>query len=461
MAPWSPWTRVSVRRSVIRVLVTSFRLHHTDGVSVEAAKLERIFTRWGWEVGELAGAYGSATGRTAPQEMLPSLEAAGKKHLHRYIAPALGIDHAVSLRQLGLWEGRRSTDCHDLLDRHATEAHEAISAAFEDFRPDLVVVENVFGLPLNPGYSEAMRKSLEEYSIPALLRHHDLIWQRPEFSLERLDVRLADRIAPNFPPRLANAVHLAINRLSVAELEARGYDAFLLYNGFEFPDADAALADRNARRAKARDALSIPQECMLLVQPTRAIERKGVPDSIDLGRRLADRVNPAVRLLVCGPPEDGYDVVLTELAEDLSAGARSTEVDAPFRLILGMGKLPIDLCYEAADFIVFPSRWEGFGNPVIESIIWAKPLVVREYPVLTELLDLGLSFIAWDPDPLQGVLAWMELDEAAKLGVLAENLRIAGSRLSVESEAQGIEDALRRLGIQARLGEHDLEGARR
>lgn len=430
-------------------------------MSVETAKLERMFRRWGWRVAELAGEFGSAAGRTAPVDVLPVLDDAKGDAVERYTARPLSIDYAAPLRRLGLWEGKNSRGCLDLLDRHASEAQEAIAAVVEDFQPDLVVVENVFGLPLNPGYSEALRKCLEDRSLPAILHHHDLIWQRPEFGMERLDDALAERIAPNFPPRLGNAVHLVINRLSKAELEARTFESLLVYNGFEFPDPGVALTDQEGRKARARDALGIPRECLLLLQPTRAIERKGIPDSIAFGRRLAQELATDVRLLVCGPPEDKYDSQLAEMEKRPASGEQASSRGASFRLILGMGKLPIDLAYEASDYIVFPSRWEGFGNPVVESIVWAKPIVVREYPVLAELLELGLSLIGWDPDPLQGLLAWMRLDEPTRRAILTENLLIASRHLSVEAAGKSIEDALERLGLQAKVDDHDLESAKR
>ena len=44
-------------------------------------------------------------------------------------------------------------------------------------------------------------------------------------------------------------------------------------------------------------------------------------------------------------------------------------------------------CIRWADFVIYPTRWEGFGNQLIEAFAARLPTIVFEYPVYKE--DIG------------------------------------------------------------------------
>jgi glycosyltransferase involved in cell wall biosynthesis len=57
--------------------------------------------------------------------------------------------------------------------------------------------------------------------------------------------------------------------------------------------------------------------------------------------------------------------------------------------------------YGASDVVVMSSTWEGFGNPVLESVTHRRVLAVYPYPVLREIESFGFRFFALDD--LEGV----------------------------------------------------------
>jgi glycosyltransferase involved in cell wall biosynthesis len=292
------------------------------------------------------------------------------------------------------------------IDASAPPDRGALAGALEEI--DLVVVENLCSLPLNPPAWEAAAAVLA--GRPAVLHHHDLPWQRPQF---------ADHPGP---PDDAAWRHVTINERSRHELAERGIAATAIYNSFAVPAADpsGALPVRSPGGRAVRAALGVADDERLVLQPTRALARKGVA----AGMAAAARLGAAYWLL--GPPEDGYGPELDRLV-----------ASAPCPVLRGMPDLPgdvgpasIDDAYQACDVVALPSTWEGFGNPSLESVTHRRPLVLGPYPVARELQSFGFTwFLLDDPGALTRLDAWLDDPDA---GLLEENLAVARAHFSLD-----------------------------
>ncbi len=248
---------------------------------------------------------------------------------------------------------------------------------------DLVVVENLCSLPINEDAATLARHVLADHAGRVLFHHHDLPWERAHLA------HLVD-----FPPRRPNSLHVTINEQARVSLAERGIEAVTIRNAFD-------LAPAPGDRLATRRALGVPLEDRLVLQPTRAIPRKEVGRGIRFAEELAARSERPVTYWLTGPAEDGFDDRLAGLLEaarvDVRLGRAARAEDA----------------YAAADVVVFPSSWEGFGNPVIESVIARRPVVTATYPALEELRGLGLDLFSvddvarvdrWMRDPSRDVL---------------------------------------------------------
>ncbi len=246
---------------------------------------------------------------------------------------------------------------------------------------DLLIVDNICSLPLNVAASRAVAAVAARHRGRVLYRHHDLPWQR----------RTLAHLEAEFPPRTPEgALHATINLRSRRELEARGYaNTTTVHNYFD-------LAPPSGDRVATRRQFGFADDDFVLLQPARAIERKNVPGGLRFAQRFGPLLPdaPPLRYWLSGPAEDGYQPTLDRLVERAS-----------LPVTVGRARSAAD-AYAACDLVVFPSTWEGFGNPVLESIAHRRPCAAYPYPVLAEIVAAGVRVFSTErPEPLVKFLA--------------------------------------------------------
>ena len=330
--------------------VVSFRLGGGDGVSVEAGK-------WRWALTELGFDVVTVAGEGPVDHLLPGL--------------SIGAPRAP----------------------RAAEVAAALAGA------DLVVVENLCSLPLNPAAAAVVAGACR--GRPTVLHHHDLPWQRPRF---------AGHPPPPDDPAWR---HVTINDLSRVELGRKGIEAVTVYNTFDMDPAPG-------RRLATRRALGVGDDQRLVLQPTRALPRKNVAG----GLALAEAIGGTYWLL--GPPEDGFGPELRRLL----AGARCPVLHGPAggdaAVAAGGDAGAVADAYAACDVVTLPSTWEGVGNPAVESAVERRPLAIGPYPVAAELAAFGFR---WFPVAEPGSLRrWLDAPEP---GLLEHNRAVAGRYFSL------------------------------
>lgn len=224
---------------------------------------------------------------------------------------------------------------------------------------DLVIVVNVLSLPLHPAAAAVVATALR--GRDAVLHHLDLPWQRDGMLIP----------AP-WPPTDPSWRHVVINEVSREQLAARGVASTVIHNAV---DADEPPGD----------AIVDVAERPLLLHPARAIGRKDVPTAV----RLAGELGGTYWLT--GPAEEGYPL------DDVLAAARGP-------VLRGTVDRMAD-AYASCDAVLFPSTWEGFGQPVLEAAVHRRPIAVGPYPVAEEIRRFGFRwFPTDDAEPLRSFL---------------------------------------------------------
>jgi glycosyltransferase involved in cell wall biosynthesis len=149
-----------------------------------------------------------------------------------------------------------------------------------------------------------------------------------------------------------------------------------------------------------RADLGLSPDDILVLQPTRVVQRKGIETSIELIRLLDD---PRFRLVIthsAGDEGAGYAERVHRYAELLGV-----EVIFADRIVGsrrghsadGERVYTIWDAYQQADLVTYPSTYEGFGNAFLETVLHRKPILCNRYSIFrTDIEPLGFNVIELD-----------------------------------------------------------------
>ncbi len=406
----------------LRVGLVSTRLAGTDGVSLETAKWATALERMGHRTFYFAGECDRPEDRShvAPEASLqhPDILAINQATFAWHAAEptiAEGRGQATSVRPAAI-----SERIHELRAHLKAELY----AFCRRFDLELLVVENASAIPLNLPLGLAISEFVAETGIPTIAHHHDLPWERQRFLVNSV----ADVIAAAFPPVHPTIRHVVINSIQALELSSRrGVTARVIPNVMDFDRPPAPpSADRTA---SLRTDLGLRDDELLLLQPTRIVARKGIEDAIEFTRRL-DRPACLVVSHASGDEGDAYERRILDYADLL--GVRV--VLAGDRIVIGdgewtdpraeaPGRHTLADAYGAADFVTYPSKFEGFGNAFLEAVYHRRPILVNNYSTYeVDLRPRGFRVVWFDEyiDARTLEVARRLLDEPATAAAWAE-----------------------------------------
>ena len=364
-----------------RVGFISFRLAGTDGVSLETEKWAEILSRNGHECYYMAGEL------DAPPERSHIVEEAHFKHpeIRRMYEVAFG----GPVRPKELSEG-----LHTYRERLKAEIYRFI----EKFNLDMLIPENALTIPLNLSLGMAITEVIAETRIPVIAHHHDFFWERKRF----LSNCVWDYLNANYPPHLNSIQHVVINSSAQNQLALRfGIASVLIPNVMKFEQPPAPVDDY---ASDVRNAFEIGDDEILVLQPTRVVQRKGIEHAIELVARLGRSGMKKRPVLVIshasGDEGHEYENRVKEYAEllgiracfesDLIGDHRGTTADG--RKIYSLQDV-----YPHADLITYPSVFEGFGNAFLEAIYFRKPILVNNYSIYSfDIKPKGFQVIEMD-----------------------------------------------------------------
>ena len=394
----------------------STRLAGTDGVSLETAKWAAVLQRMGHQVFYCAG----------------ELDANGPPGM---LVPEMHFTHpeAKRIHDLAFGTTTRVSNLQSQIADFVANLRARLLDFISDFQVDLVIAQNVFAIPMQVPLGVALREVLLETGLPAIAHNHDFYWERKRFQVNCIP----DILETAFPPDLPNLRHVVINSLAQRSLKTRrGMESTIIPNVFDFSTLPPGIDDYNAY---LREAIGLSAADHFILQPTRVVPRKGIELAIELVSRMQDARCKLVITHHAG--DEGLDYLHQLQAQAAVAGIDLQYVADRFdsqRSTTPEGRKIYSLwdAYPHADFVTYPSLYEGFGNALIEAVYFRKPVMVNRYSVyVADIGPLGFDFVEIDgriTDAAVALVRELLADPARCEQMVEHNYRLGQEHFSLE-----------------------------
>jgi hypothetical protein len=422
---------IKTLNKIEQVGFVSTRFQGIDGVSLETRKWAHVFEKLGFETYFFSG-----LSDWAPERSIVVPEA------------FFGFPEVDSIQAECFGKTTRSEALSGRIQALRKILKEALREFIDRWSIDLLVVENALTIPMHIPMGLAITEVIAETGMPVIAHHHDFAWERQRFSVNCVN----DYISMSFPPDLTSIAHVTINTEARRNLSfRRGISSMIIPNVFDYsipvPDIDDYNKDLRA-------ALGIGKNDIFILQPTRIIARKGIESAIELVNRMG---SSGIKLVISHQAKDegteyserifdyakllGVDMIVRPdiIAEERATGEKGEKIYRLFDV------------YPHADFVTYPSTYEGFGNAFLEAVYFKKPLLVNRYSIFaSDIEPVGFDAVIMDTyvtdEDVKG--AWRYLkDPAYRKSAVEKNFDLARKYFSYTVLEQKIKAILLNFGV--------------
>ena len=244
------------------------------------------------------------------------------------------------------------------------------------------------GIQLFHGLSGELPLGLRRQGIPGVVTIHDLIFLRHPEYYHWLDAKI---YAYKFRATCREATRIiAISERTKHDIVALG--------GVDPDIIDVIYQSCNPRFGEPLSAEDVEATCQRLSLPRRYVLNVGSVEE----RKNVLLVVKALPLL----PDDVHLVIVgkhTPYADRVAAYADAHALSYRVHILHGIGDHDLQAIYQQAQVFAYPSRYEGFGIPIIEAAFSRLPVVACTGSCLEEAGGPDSLYVA--PDDVEGMAA--------------------------------------------------------
>lgn len=384
----------------MKILIAHFRIGKTDGVSLEINHWQKILENLGHRIKLVSGPVNDGADFII-------------KDLENQLNPVV---FSLNEQAFGASMTYSEKDFKKKLENVEISIGEDFDKVMREFKPDRVIISNIFSVGENIGAAGAILKVLDKYKTKTLLIHHDIYWEICRYREPAYDF-IGQMLEENFLPGRDYIKHACINSITQSEiLERRGIEAEILYDTLDF---NQKSWDIDSYNHDILNTWKIKGEDVVVLQATRIIRRKNIELAIEYVKALKEYFDQQEDGQVHLYKDKVFKKETSKIYLVLAGYAERRDMEYFKELMHYAAMAKINLCYigdningkrefirknkryslwdayASCDIVTFPSGYEGFGNQFLEAVFAKKPVAVFEYPVfVSDIKGKGFYFVS-------------------------------------------------------------------